>query len=440
MTAYSNRMGAVRALLRRKLFDWSFHPAVRWTVSASLFAGYLLRGGDGKPNAYRLLLRAHRYAARQGLGLFFERFIQRHLAQWLTQTPPLSPPSALSNGQLRSFYRRTLVLKVPRLDGDRVVEKGVLFTKTFGELMTLTDLKRLLQDYTLVIEPGWSGYAEPNLLALCAFHEHDVVVCSPEPTDYDFLMALNCNLVPVRLGASDWVNPQVFRPLDGVSKEYDAVMVAGWGVYKRHHALFAALRRLRQERFRMALVGEEWKGSRAEIEGLIDLYGVRDKVIIHQRLAPSEVNEVLNRSKVNLILTLREGANKSIFEGFFADVPGIVLANNIGINKSHINEHTGRLILERELPEVLLWFRDNYPRFHPRDWAMANISPEVSTARLNEVLRQLAEKRGEPWTQDIVAKTNCPDPMYYPDDSLVKGFPSVDDLLRQYGREARGQN
>ena len=427
-------MHAYRALLKRKLFDWSFHPAVRWTVSAALFAGYLLRGGDGKPSAYRLLLKAHRYAARQGLGLLYERAVQRHLPYWLSLLPALPSPASLTDGQRRSFHRRTLVLKAPRLAGDEVLEKGVLFTKTGWELMLLTDVERVLEHYTLVVEPGWSGYADPNLLRLCAYRQHDIVVCSPEPSDFDFLASLNCNLIPVRLGASDWVNPTVFRPLERVAKEYDAVLVAGWGVYKRHHALFAALRRIRQLDYKVALVGEEWKGTRAEIDALIDLYGVRDRLVIYQSLSPSEVNEVLNRSRVNLILTLREGANKSIFEGFFANVPGIVLANNIGINKNHINEQTGRLISERQLPEALLWFRSNYQRFQPREWALAHISPEVSTAKLNEFLRELALKRGETWTRDIVAKTNCPDPVYYPDERVAEGLPTVDDLLKQYGR------
>ncbi len=115
---------------------------------------------------------------------------------------------------------------------------------------------------------------------------------------------------------------------------------------------------------------------------LIDLYGVRKHLDIYQSLPPPEVNRVLNQSKVNLILSLREGANKSVFEGFFADVLGIVLRHNIGINKSHINEYTGRLIDERELPQVLLWFREHYRDFRPREWAMQNISPHATTAKL----------------------------------------------------------
>lgn len=422
-----------RALLKRKLFDWSFHPAVRWTVAAGLYGAYLLSGADGRTRSFRYLLAAHRYAAGQRASQVYQRQIRRNLYRWL-QAAQVSSVGGLTEGQIRSFHRRTLVLKPPRFENGQMAEKGVLFTKTHWELARLCRMESLLEHYTLVIEPGWSGYADPHILYFCRFAEHPIVVCAPEITDYELLKHLDTNLIPVQFGASDWVNPRVFRPLEGVPKEFDGVMVAGWGVYKRHHALFRALRAIREDTYRFALVGEEWKGVRSEIEGLIDLYGVRRKVIIFQHLSPEGVNEVLNRSKVNLILTLREGANKSIFEGFFADVPGVVLRNNIGINKSYINQHTGMLIEERDLPQVLVWFRDNYRQFHPREWAMQNIAPEVTTAKLNAVLRELAGKRGEPWTRDIVAKTNCPDPTYYPGPSVAEGFPTVEDILQKYGQ------
>ncbi len=81
-------------------------------------------------------------------------------------------------------------------------------------------------------------------------------------------------------------------------------MVAGWAVYKRHHALFRALKHLRHTDIKVAIVGFEWEGSREEIEMLIDLYVVRKHLDIYQSLPPPEVNRVLNQSKVNLILKL----------------------------------------------------------------------------------------------------------------------------------------
>jgi len=424
---------AYKAVVKRQLFDWSFWPPLRAIASAGLYGRYWLKGGGGREASFPLLLQAHRYAAGRWGTSHYCKLIKRYLHSWLAVSAPMLR-GALSQGKMRSFRSRTLVLKPPRFEGDSVAEPGVLFTKTFGELAMLVDLPRLLAHYRLVIEPGWSGYADPVLLYYCRFETHPIIVCAPERTDYEFLQQLGSNLIPVLFGASDWVNPEVFYPIGGMEKRYDAVMVAGWAVYKRHHALFRALQRLRHTDIRVALLGFEWEGSRSEIELLIDYYGTRNHLDIYQSLPPPEVNRILNQSKVNLILTLREGANKSIFEGFFADVPGIVLRNNIGINKDYINESTGRLIEERELPEVLLWFREHYRDFHPREWAIRHISPQATTAKLNAVLRDIAQQRGEPWTRDIVAKTNCPHPMYYPDGSVAEGFPTIDDILRQYGR------
>ncbi|GIV17803.1 MAG: hypothetical protein KatS3mg022_3238 [Armatimonadota bacterium] len=427
-------MRAYSALFRRKVFDWSFHPAVRWGVSAGLYIRYLLHGGGASPIGFEYLLRAHRYSAGKLGSRTYEKQIARGLPRWLQHDLPVRQ-YPLPEGKMRSFRARTLVLKPPRREGGTAVERGVLFTKTFWELAVLTDLERLLRDYWLVIEPGWSGYADAHLLYYCRF-PHPVLVCSPEITDYQFLQNLHTNLIPVPIGASDWAHPEIFHPIEGVEKVYDAVMVAGWAVYKRHHALFRALKQLRRTDIKVAIVGFEWEGSREEIERLIDLYGVRKHLDIYQSLSPPEVNRVLNQSKVNLILTLREGANKSIFEGFFADVPGIVLRNNIGINKSYINQYTGRLIDEHELPQVILWFREHHRDFRPREWAMQNISPQATTAKLNAILRKIACEHGEPWTRDIVAKSNCPAPTYYPDNSVAAGFPTVDDILKQYGRGA----
>lgn len=414
------------------MFDYSFHPAVRWGVSAALYLRYMAYGGGASTKGFPYLLNAHRYVAG-GLGSrTYEKQISKFLHGWLQHDLPVRQ-YPLPEGRMRSFRARTLVLKPPRREGDTTVERGVLFTKTFWELAVLTDVERLLRDYWLVIEPGWSGYADAHLLYYCRF-PYPVLVCSPEITDYHFLQHLHTNLIPVPIGASDWAHPEIFHPIEGIEKVYDAVMVAGWAVYKRHHALFRALKHLRHTDIKVAIVGFEWEGSREEIEMLIDLYVVRKHLDIYQSLPPPEVNRVLNQSKVNLILSLREGANKSVFEGFFADVPGIVLRHNIGINKSYINEYTGRLIDERELPQVLLWFREHYRDFRPREWAMQNISPHATTAKLNAILREIACEHGEPWTRDIVAKSNCPNPTYYPDASVAAGFPTVDDILAQYGR------
>jgi len=294
----------------------------------------------------------------------------------------------------------------------------------------------LLRDYVLVLEPSWSGYANPKLLSFCAFRDHPIVVMSPCAADHRFLEHLNSNLRPITIGAGDWVDPRVFYPLKESRKRFDAVMVARWTRVKRHHLLFRALARIGDPSYRVALVAGNIADDtdRDAILAMIDHYRLGDRITVFEDLEPADVNEILNQSKVNLLLSRQEGSNRSLFEGFFAGVPGLAFANVIGVPIDHFTPQTGRLITEEELPDALLYFRTHRTRFDPRPWALANITPEVSTARLNLVLQELARERDEPWTQDIVPKCNRPEMYYYPDENDGHGFATIEDLFARYAR------
>jgi hypothetical protein len=140
---------------------------------------------------------------------------------------------------------------------------------------------------------------------------------------------------------------------------------------------------------------------------------------------------------VILLLSLQEGGNRALFEGFFAGVPGLALKNNIGIPKAYFTSQTGKLIEEKDLKSELLYFREHWTDFNPRPWAEANIAPEITTARLNELLKGLAYQRGEEWTQDLVAKCNVPDLEYYPNETVGRGMPTYEDILVRYARSTR---
>jgi glycosyltransferase involved in cell wall biosynthesis len=259
---------------------------------------------------------------------------------------------------------------------------------------------------------------------------------APEKRDYDFLKALGSNLIPISLGCSEWVHPSLFCPLKGQEKKYDAVYVGSWLKFKRHHVLFKVLHELRDPSFQVALVSLLLE-NREEIELLIDTYGIRKNVTLFEQISPEEVNRILNQSKVNLLLSLQEGGNRALFEGFFAGVPGLALKNNIGIPKNYFNSQTGKLIKEKDLKSELLYFREHWNEFNPRGWAEANITPEITASKFNELLKGLANQRGEEWTQDIVAKCNAPNFEYYPDASVGREMPTYEDILVRYARSKR---
>ncbi len=320
-----------------------------------------------------------------------------------------------------------------------MVEKGVLLlthSLSFQFFCYCTDVHSVLEHYTLILEPGWSGYTDPAILYFTRFKEQPIIVMAPEKRDYDFLKALGTNLIPVSFGSSNWVHPSIFRPLKDQEKKYDAVYVGSWLKFKRHHVLFKVLHELRDISFQVALVSLLVE-NREEIELLIDAYGVRENVTLFEQISPEEVNRILNQSKVNLLLSLQEGGNRALFEGFFAGVPGLALKNNIGIPKDYFNSQIGKLIKEKDLKSELLYFREHWNEFNPRPWAEANITPEITTAKLNELLKRLAYQRGEEWTQDLVAKCNLPELEYYPNESVGHGLPTYEDILVRYARSTR---
>jgi glycosyltransferase involved in cell wall biosynthesis len=228
----------------------------------------------------------------------------------------------------------------------------------------------------------------------------------------------------------------VFRPLPGEPKRYDAVLIARWNHVKRHDRLLRVLRQMGDPTFRVALMAANTRvdTERNTILRMIEGSGVRGQIEVFEDLPAAEVNRVLNQGKVNLLLSSQEGGNRGIYEGFFAGVPALVPRGHIGIRTENIVPETGRLFDFAALAGELRFFRDHWEEFDPRPWALSHIAPEISAARLNEVLRQLALGQGEPWTVDIVAKTNQPGQRYYPNAEAGREFPSAESIVRQYAR------
>ncbi len=330
-----------------------------------------------------------------------------------------------------------LVLKAPALAPGGRIEKGVLVLKNsdrFGHFRKAVDVAKFLKRFVLVLEPSWSGYADPRILAFTAYDDPVFAMASCE-MDVDFLLRLDSNILPLRMGASDWANPDLFRPLEGQLKRFDAVFVARWVLMKRHHLLLRAMRRLNDPGYRLAIVAAtDWAdpGVRSPILAQIESDGMAQQVTVFEDLTHDELNEVYNQSKVNVLLSRQEGANRALREGFFAGVPGMVLSDFIGLSKGHINARTGRVVDQDDLAEALASFRNSHADFDPRPWALENVAPPVSTARLNDALKQEAESRGKPWTRDIVCKCNSPELNYYPDSSAGDGLPGFSELLKEF--------
>jgi glycosyltransferase involved in cell wall biosynthesis len=290
-------------------------------------------------------------------------------------------------------------------------EKGVisvLYSYTLPLFAKLFDVRRVGERYFLVLEPSWSGYCNLDILSYSQF-DWPVFVQTYEPRDKEFIQNLRSNLIPVPLSNNWWVDHRTFRPLPGVTKDMDLIMVAGWASFKRHYSFFRGLKQLRAKgvRLRAILIGYPMEKTRDSIYKEAQICGISDQLEIYESIGAAEVNYHFNRAKVNVLWSRREGWNRALVEGMCAGVPCILRkGHNFGYPYPYINGSTGVYSDEVGLPEALLWMLQNHRSFSPRAWVVENMSCQIATRILSESIQKVAFERGEKWTRGLVAKVS----------------------------------
>jgi glycosyltransferase involved in cell wall biosynthesis len=138
----------------------------------------------------------------------------------------------------------------------------------------------------------------------------------------------------------------------------------------------------------MAIVCASWGGgNQNDLTEYSKKLGVESNVIIYSGMTQSKLVELIRSAKCSILLTLKEGSNRVLFESMFANVPVICLSENIGVNKSYINASTGILTTNKLVPNALIYMTENYVRYEPREWALANISPDRTTQNLISIIK-----------------------------------------------------
>lgn len=285
-------------------------------------------------------------------------------------------------------------------------ERGVIFISfedQWARLLQAGDLDEFARRYDLVVSPTWTP---PHSLVNWAFpriYPNSINCLISNQSDIETFPRISKKYRMINLYASSWVDPELFKPLPRLERDIDILMLANFGAYKRHHVLFKALRHLPKS-LRVVLVGQpNGKRTSEVLLNEAEIFGVRDRIELRQRVSDEEVVDLLCRSKVSLINSRREGSCVAVVESMFANTPvGLVEGAQIG-SAIFINQKTGMFLREKYFAKDLGDFLSRADSFSAREWCLANkLSARDSCKVLNESLRNNAKSQQLPWTRDII--------------------------------------
>jgi glycosyltransferase involved in cell wall biosynthesis len=294
-------------------------------------------------------------------------------------------------------------------------ERGVVlvsFDYQWPRLLGVPKLQEFTERYQLITAPTWCPpYAVENTLFPAQYPDKRIVTLISNVRDEAYFPRLSPKYHVVPLYASNWVNPDLYPQVPPEEKNIDIVMVAGFGAYKRHFALFRALREL-PPGTRVVLVGQPNAGrDREALLREAGYYGVRDRIELRESVPDAVVVDTLAHAKIGLILSRREGSCVAVVESMIANTPIGVLEDATVGSKVFVNEHTGMLLRSENLGAQLKQFLERFQSYSPRQYALEQgWCCFGSTKKLNQALRQLAVDAGEEWTEDIAVHHWRPDP------------------------------
>ncbi len=363
----------------------------------------------------KFLLASH----RASYGSISEKLIKSKLVKIREM---IKPCGAATEKIKKEIIGRSIVLKKPLDHDGMLIEKGIMlikFSETFTLYLLYVNCEELMKRFHIILEPSWTGHAIEQILGWCQYKERVYIQCADKP-DFDFIRSLQSNLVPLRMGSGEFVDYRIFQPLT-TEKKYDLVCVANGLVYKRVYAYLRLVKALRRENpaIRAALVCARRGGLLAVIERLIDLMGLKNSLDYFTELTQSELNKIIEQSKVNILMSYREGSNRVLFEAIFSNTPSVILDKNIGIRKECFTVDSGLVARERFLVKDIYALLENVMNMAPREWALKNISPEMSVDKLVRLIED-AEYNGIKFINPIYYKVNSPEATYmhsYPDIS-----------------------
>ena len=403
-----------RFRLRQAIVKW-LHTEFKMFIAYSfVYSGFLFRLFGIKKEGLKLILKGRRVADIERANKIIRNILQQHAGN-RTEFEKL-----LGIGLTRpieDFKSRILILKLPIFKDNNLIEKGTIivkFSETFAPMYLALNLRLLTKYFYIVLEPSSVGYSLPEILVWGNLGNEKIIVLSAYREDFKFLLDTNTNLVPIKLGPADWVDTSKFYKTTATKKIYDAIYVANFNPIKRVERYIRAVVNISRIRpnYKAALVLAGHGDAKREVLATLECSKKHTSIDVYFDLKQVEINDLFNKSKVNILISLREGSNKGLAEGLFSDTPALLIEESVSGNHLHINDQTGRVVPDSQLESALIWFSDHYTNFTSRDWAMKHISPVASTQILSRKVKELALSDGGQWSTDLFVKVNKPELNY----------------------------
>lgn len=294
----------------------------------------------------------------------------------------------------------SLLLKEPGDGG----EKGVVYCSfefNWMKLLAAPDARRFFSDYLLVGASSWSPPDHAAFASLQGMSDDPAFIGISNAADIAPYSMWEPSIYPLPIMASDWIDPDMYRPLPANERTTDILMVSHFSQWKRHWLLFEALRDMPRN-LRVVLIGRDAPGrTEADLRREARAFGVHQELDIRKKLEIDEVSVEQSKARLTLAFSKREGSCVSVAESLFADTPVAMMSDaHIG-SRAYINSATGRLVRRRRLSAQLESMLEEGASFSPREWALANITAKDTSVRLNDILRDHCTRQGKPWTRDI---------------------------------------
>ena len=119
--------------------------------------------------------------------------------------------------------------------------------------------------------------------------------------------------------------------------------------------------------------------------------------LINQWQSKSELRDIYNKSKLYLLLSLKEGGNRAAREALLCNVP-VVVVKGTAAEEFHINEHTGKsvesntTVISKTVVEIL----DNIEQYETRNYLQTNNVRKKAYQRLWQAANNIQEYPGYP--------------------------------------------